>query len=257
MSDHNRQPRLESPYFGDKDSMYGRMARVLDYTARRLCPGWAVNVRQAEPELPQGPQRDTLLHVNAQKMDLWCRTIVEAPLGDRICLMDSDTFLVNGLDGVWDQNFDIALTVRDFIIPINTGVVFVRVTPETKAFFQRWLDVNAAMYVDVPFHMQWKPKYGGMTQSSLGYILESGDHGLNVLTLPCLEWNCEDSCWGAFDPAVTRVLHVKSVLRRLVFQGDVSPPEYPWWTNEDLAPLAERWYALEREAVRAEEKLAA
>jgi len=253
MSDHDRQPRLESPYFGAEGSMYARMARVLDYTARRHCPGWAVNVRQTEPEPVIGERRRALLIVNTQKLGLWCRTILEAPVGDRICLIDSDTFLVNGFDGVWDQDFDIAITVRDFVIPINTGVIFVRVTPQTKAFMQRWHDVNAAMYADIPFHTQWAEKYGGMTQASLGSILESGDHGLNVLNLPCREWNCEDSSWGEFDPAVTRVLHVKSGLRRLIFTGDVGSPHHPgWlqhpgWTNEDLAPLARHWLALEQE----------
>jgi hypothetical protein len=191
--------------------------------------------------------------VNTQKLDLWCRTITEAPVGDRICLIDSDTFLVNGLDGVWDLDFDFAYTVRDYIIPINAGVLFVRVTPQTKAFMRRWRRENAAMYADVSYHMQWKEKYGGMTQASLGRILEDGNHGLNLLTLPCAEWNCEDSVWGTFDPASTRVVHVKSGLRRLIFQGDVGAPQHPWWTNDDLAPLARRWHALEQEARRAEE----
>lgn len=251
MSDRSKQPRLESLYFGAEGSRYARMARVLDYTARRHCPNWAINVRAVEPEPVQGLQRETLLVVNTQKLDLWCRTIIEAPVGDRICLMDSDTLLVNGLDDAWDLDFDFAYTVRDYIIPINAGVLFVRVTPETKAFMQRWSDVNAAMYADVPYHLQWKEKYGGMTQASLGSILESDDHGLNLLTLPCREWNCEDSSWGEFDPAVTRVLHIKSGLRELIFRGDVGPPQYPGWTNEMLMPLADHWKALEREAEEA------
>lgn len=247
MSNHARPPRLEALYFGAHDSPYARMARVLHHTARRHCPDWTVNVRYVEPEALEGVQRENRLVVNTQKLDFWARTIIEAPVGDRICLIDSDVFLVNGLDEAWDHDFDIAFTVRDYIIPLNAGVIFVRVTPRTQAFMRRWREVNAAMYADVPFHMQWKEKYGGMTQASLGSILEAGDHGVNILDLPCREWNCEDSCWGEFDPAVTRVVHVKSGLRRLIFQGDVGPPQHPWWTNEDLAPLAARWHALERE----------
>jgi hypothetical protein len=234
--------------------MYARMARVLDYTARRHCPRWVVNVRQTEPEPVIGEHRETIAVVNTQKLGIWCRIILEAPVGDRICLIDSDTFLVNGLDDVWDRDFDIAITVRDFVLPLNAGVVFVHVTPQSKTFMQRWYDVSAAMYADIPYHVLWRKKYGGMTQASLGNILESGDHGANVLTLPCREWNCEDSCWGKFDPAATRVVHVKSGLRRLIFNGDVGDPErpgwrqYPGWTNEDLAPLARHWLALEQEA---------
>ena len=177
--------------------------------------------------------------------------MIEAPLGDRICLIDGDTFFVNGIDDVWDRDFDLAYTVRDFIIPFNGGVVFVRVTPRTQEFMERWRQVNAAMYHDVSYHMKWKEKYGGLNQASFGCLLEDG-HGLDLLTLPCTEWNCEDSCWGAFDPARTRIVHVKSGLRRLIFQGDVGPPQEPWWTNDDLMPLARRWHALERAARQAE-----
>ncbi|HEX2206412.1 MAG TPA: hypothetical protein VHG93_01960 [Longimicrobium sp.] len=253
MRDHHRRPRLEGPYFGGEGSIYARMGRVLDYTAQRHCPGWTINVKPVEPEPIRGVRRDARFVVNTQKLDLWCRTIVEAPVGDRICLIDSDTFVVNGIDDVWDRDFDLAYTVRDYIIPFNSGVMFVRVTPQTKAFMQRWRDENAAMYGDVSCHMKWREKYGGMTQASLGRLLERDDHGLNLLTLPCGEWNCEDSCWGDFDPARTRIVHVKSGLRRLIFQGDVGAPQYPWWTSENLMPLARRWHALERDAKKAEE----
>lgn len=249
---YDNRPRLEGPYFGDEGSIYARMARVLEHTARKHCPEWRINVSAVQPEAPRGARRESKFLVNTQKLDLWCRIITEAPLGDRICLIDSDTFLVNGMDGVWELDFDLAYTVRDYIIPINAGVLFVRVTPRTRAFMQRWRRENAEMYADVAYHMQWKEKYGGMTQASLGRILEDGDHGLNLLELPCAEWNCEDSAWGAFDTASTRVVHVKSGLRRLIFQGDVGAPQHPWWTNQDLAPLAGRWHALEQEARQAE-----
>lgn len=251
MRDDDRRPRLVSTYFGGEGSIYTRLARVLGHTARRHCPRWAIDVRRIVPEPIQGVQREAKFVANTQKLDVWRRTIVEAPVGDRILLIDGDTFLVNGIDDVWDRDFDLAYTVRDYVMPFNGGVVFVRVTPETKAFMERWREENAAMYADVSYHMKWKAKYGGLNQASFGRLLES-DHGLDLLALPCTEWNCEDSCWGGFDPARTRILHVKSGLRRLIFHGDVGPPQEPWWTNEDLTPLARRWHALEREAEQAE-----
>jgi hypothetical protein len=258
MRDGHVQPRLESTYFGDEGSDYARMGRVLEYTARKHCPHWAVNVRPIVPEPVQGTERSAYFIANTQKLDIWCRTIEEAPAGDRVLLLDSDTLFVNGIDDIWDRDFDIAYTVRpEYIIPINTGAVFVRVTPETRAFMRRWREETTAMYRDVPHHLKWKEKYGGITQASLGCLLERGDHGLNLLTVLCAEWNCEDSAWGHFDPAFTRILHVKSGLRRLIFGGDVGPPQEPWWTNEDLMPLARYWHGLEREALRAERDAAA
>ncbi|HEX8393194.1 MAG TPA: hypothetical protein VF665_12690 [Longimicrobium sp.] len=253
MTDLKSRPRLESTYFGGEGSEYARMARVLAYTARKHCPDWIVNVRATVPEPVHGTERSAYFIANTQKLDLWCRTVDEAAEGDRMVLMDADTYFENGIDDVWDREFDIAYTVRpEYIIPINTGAVFVRVTPGTRAFMQRWREETAAMYADVPHHLKWKEKYGGITQASLGCLLERGGHGLNLHTLPCTEWNCEDSAWGRYDPAVTRIVHIKSGLRRLIFNGDVGHAQHPWWTNEDLAPLAARWLAVEREAEQAE-----
>ena len=258
MSDrHDRKPRLEAPYFGEEGGAYARMGRVLEYTARRHCPGWAVNVAAVHPAAVPGAQREATFVANTQKLELWCRIVREAPDGDRICLMDGDTFFENGIDDVWEREFDLAYTVRDYIIPFNGGVLFVRVNERTKAFMERWRRENEAMYRDVDYHLAWKPKFGGLNQASFGRILEAGDHGLSILPLPCEEWNCEDSCWDRYDPAATRIVHVKSGLRRLIFNGDMGLPQYPWWTNEDLAPLARRWQALERQALRAQARAAA
>lgn len=74
-------------------------------------------------------------------------------------------------------------------------------------------------------HRRWRKQYGGISQASLGAILARGDaDDLNLVELPCQEWNCEDSSWSMFDEH-TRIVHVKSALRRAAFGTET--PEKP------------------------------
>jgi hypothetical protein len=255
MADHDKRPRMACVYFGDATSPYGRMARVLRYTAARHCPAWDLDIRGISPVSlasaigpRQGGSQFRVCVANAQKFEEWWRTIADASVGDRVLLIDADTFITNSLDDVWDRDFDIAYTTRDFHLPVNCGVVFVRVTPESKAFMDRWRDATIRMVGDREHHLEWHQKFGGMTQASFGYVITHERGGENLVTLPCAEWNSEDSAWHLFDPDTTRIVHVKSELRQHIFQRPSDPGAPPIAGESRFIGLAERWYALEQEA---------
>lgn len=254
MSSKNGLPRLECPYFDGETDRYTRMARVLRYTAQQHCPAWLINVQAIAPARMDGlPVRENRYLANSHKLGDWCRAIADAPLGTRMLLIDADTFITNPIDDVWDRNFDLAYTVRQsYMLPFNLGVVFVRVTPETKAFMELWRQQNNLMYGDESYHDPWRKRYGGINQAAFGYLIDHTDHGLHLLTLPCSEWNCENSGWTGFDPELTRIVHVKGALRRLVFTNQAGPLEEHIKDQSELMPLADRWWALEQEAKRAE-----
>lgn len=247
MGDHHARPRVEAVYFGGDESKYTRMARVLKHTAQRYCPDWHISVRPIDPAPVKSAINHLLCEVNTQKLDEWWRIIMNAPVGDRILLIDADTFITRPIDDIWARDFDIAYTVRTFELPINGGVMFVRVTPETQAFVDRWRYHNHRMLVDGDLHIAWKNLYGGINQASFGYMISCIDQPLNFLPLSCTEWNCEDSCWHRFDPGVTRIVHVKSGLRRLIFPRVGAPPTPPD-VEQVLRPIVDRWIALEQEA---------
>lgn len=227
--------RIESPYFGD----YDRLARVLEHTARHHCPNWAVNVYRIDPTPLKAHRRAQNSHIaNTQKMESWNDVIQAAPDGDRILLIDADTFFTNPIDDIWDRGFDLAYTNKDSRFPFNSGVIFVRVSPRTKRFFADWAEVNRNMLIDADRHLPWRAKFGGINQAAFGQMLET-NHGLDMLTLPCQEWNCEDSAWADFDPATTRIVHVKSALRAAVFGNYKRRP--------GVARLADLWKELEDE----------
>lgn len=232
-------PRLVAPYFGE-NPRYLRMARVLDYTAALHCAGWDRQVRRIEPPpITDAHMAAAASHVyNTQKMESWYQAVMAAADGDRLALLDADMMIVRPLDDVWDLPFDYAYTTKDSRFPFNSGVMFLRVSPKVRAFVQAWRDENRRMLREYDFHMPWRKKYGGINQASLGYALDSGlAADLTIARLPCPEWNCEDTSWRTFDPAVTRIVHIKSQLRLAIFQ-DGRPPE-------KSGPIIQLWRGLE------------
>lgn len=244
-------PRLEACYFSDGSCTawrWRRLAAVLASSAQLHCPEWQIRVLS----LPF--QRLTTLHgtdahiANTQKLDHWNALIQQAEDGAHVLLIDADTFITRPLDALWDLPFDVAYAVRTNFMhyTLNAGVIALRVSPDVRLFLAHWAVENRAMLDNQKYHRPWKTKYGGINQASLGSLLERGlpqELGLDVLTLPCVEWNCEESAWSRFDPAVTRLVHVKSRLRRAVF-----PSTTKHTPEADLEPLVAAWKAEERRA---------
>jgi len=242
------KPVLEACYFGaDPDHLWVRMATVLRFTAETYCPNWTIQVRNIRPE----PMRSALgipSHVhNTQKMEHWYHVVTGAPDGARLLLMDADMMILRPLDDVWDRDFDLAYTVKpQERFPFNSGVVFLRVSDRTRAFVEEWRRENRRMLGDSRHHQVWRKQYGGINQAALGYMLSKGDRaGVSLLTLPCAEWNCEDSSWARFS-SETRVVHIKSGLRRAIFFGLLSP-------GAGIPEIVKVWRGFERAALGQED----
>ncbi len=235
-------PQLYACYFrGDYQDRWERLARVLRLTAAEHCPDWRVQVESIAPVAIHHRLGSRTVVRNTQKLERWADVVAAAENGDRLLLMDADTFLVRSLDAVWDLNFDVAITTKRAEYPINGGVVFLRISEAVKRFMEAWRSINSRMLHDPGFHQSWKRKYAGMNQAALGYLLEAErPSGVQLLELPCSEWNCEDSAWATFDPSVTRIVHVKSELRIACLDTQPIPPA--------LSGLAARWRALDRQA---------
>lgn len=234
--------RLVSCYFGSGDGKkWPRMAAVLRHCADRHCADWHVDIKAITP----APLRSAIgmdSHVsNTQKMDYWASVVESFDNGDEVLLIDSDTMILRSLDDVWDLPFDMAYTTKTSRFPFNSGVVFLRISQRVKAFACEWQRQNRKMLDDHEHHQTWRRRYGGINQAALGYMLETAlAADLQLLGLPCREWNCEDSSWASFDDT-TRIVHVKSALRRSVF--DTGGPD------GRLLNLTKMWHALEAERI--------
>lgn len=240
------RPQLHAPIFGrDEYRQWARLSRVLRLTAARHCAGWAVHLDTIQPR-PLRSALNNASHVaNAQKMEHWYALVSAAPDGARLLLIDTDTMILRPLDDLWDRPFDFAYTTKVSRFPFNSGVVAFRASDRVRRFVAAWRDENLRMLEDRVHHQVWRKKYGGINQAALGHMLEQGLHReLQVAELPCLEWNCEDAHWDLFDPAVTRIVHLKSGLRQVIFFQHPGKPS----THR----LAKLWKGLEQQALAAE-----
>lgn len=233
-------PRIESVWFGGE--RYERLAKVFEATARRHCQDWTITVRRvSEQALPRHRSANQGHVANTQKLDHWNDIVQEAPNGARILLIDADTVILHPIDDIWEQGFDIAYTTKRSQFPFNLGVIFVRISEPVKAFFAAWAAQNCRMLTHKVIHRQYRDRFGGINQASFGRTLETpAVLGLNLVGIPCSTWNCEDSAWADFDPASTRILHVKSALRRALFDNDRDALAKPC-----VSRLVEMWKALE------------
>lgn len=241
-------------YFMPSDSgghpdHWTRMANVLAYSAALNCPGFEIAMEQLGKARPV-PGRTESVAANTWKLDRWAEVVAAAAEGDEIVLIDVDTFILRDLAPAFDRPFDVAYTLRDSVppvaLPFNAGVVFIRANDASRRFMRMWRDENRRMAADPAYHLPWFKRYGGINQAALGKILAEdlpASVEIRVESLPCSEWNCEDSTWARFDPAVTRVVHVKSALRRDVFNLSPAVP--------GLRHLTRLWRELERDAMRA------
>ena len=236
------RPRIVVRYFDPpKSRTWTRLARVLTRSVERHCHGWDLDMQEIATlplSSPLGVQGNV---ANTHKLDAWADAVQSSADGDRLLLLDADTLIRRPIDDVWESAFDLAYTVKKkgARFPFNGGVVFLRVSPQVRAFVGRWRAENRRMLDDPIHHQVWRPAFGGINQAALGMLLKLGGHGLEVHRLPCLEWNCEDESWDSFDPERTRIVHYKSALQRVVLRQPATE-SVPW-------VLVQEWRAMEED----------
>jgi len=243
------RPVIVSCYFAARGGgdHWRRMASVLRSTASDYCPGWDQDIREMAAPTAVGGKRagDT---ANSAKLSHWTDAVMAAADGQRILLIDTDTAIVRSLDSIWDRSFDLAYTTKRDTFPFNAGVIFLRVSATTRAFMAAWLAENQRLYRDPAAHNRCRMKHGGMNQAALGSLMDQGAaawRALDVLELPCTEWNCEDSAWAHFDPARTRILHVKGSFRfellgPSMMRNSARRPAAEFWRSRDRAVMEAR-----------------
>jgi hypothetical protein len=254
-------PTIIACYFGrGAGDQWPRLARVLEYSARQHCPAWTLDLRELGP----APGAETLEHEayaeNTHKLDHWVATASALPDGAEVLLLDVDAVILRPLEDIWTRPFELAFTSKRARFPFNMGVVFLRVSDRTRQLLERWRAENARMLGDELYHRPFRLKYGGINQAAFGAMLEQHEQvapiapataptlPASLLPLSCVEWNCEDATWSQFDQAATRILHVKSALRRTIFAvrqcGAGS-------RSHRLQELAKLWDSYEQNARRA------
>ena len=207
--------RVMSAYFDSQrtDGMYERFLKVWEYSAKKNSGATAVDVIEITP--PKAAGGDPYLHnANHAKLKVWRDYVVNTD--DDVVLMDSDTLVLRDLTHVFEKKkFDVAVTTRDrnTRLTINGGVVFVRNTPEARQIIDLWYESDIELHNDKKLHERFRAKYGGMNQSSYGYMITKKLPG-EIIELPCSVYNQVE--WWANKSIKPCVVHYKSQLRHAV-----------------------------------------
>jgi len=183
-------------------------------------------LRTSEPSL--NVRRHRGMTANTLKLEMQEDKLKELGEGN-VALMDCDMMFMGDISDVFEQDFDVGYIARpDPRIPINGGVIFVKINERSLDFFKQYREANDRMYKDKMFHNVYKSKYHGMNQAAFGYMLENYKGGAKVVAFPSEIYDaCEDTWSTAMEKA--KVIHFKGRLRRLTFDGDDghSKPEIP------------------------------
>lgn len=161
--------------------------------------------------------------------------------GDVIGLLDCDLMVLRSLEEIENEKFDLAITYRPFGCPLifNSGVVFVHISDSTKDFYSEWFDMCLRMLKDKELFDEWRGKFGGINQTSLGYLLKcSRWKFLKLLKLDCWEWNCENNTWEQFNENQTKIVHITGKLRECALRMEAAP-------NHQIGRLATLWNRFE------------
>ena len=217
------KPRLESVYFGGAE--YHQLAHVLELSAQfHLGDRWDINIKQIgehdlKAALSSKYVRKDLFPNNAHKALAWCDIIKNAPEGDRILLMDCDTFIRAPLDDIWDLDFEYARTFRNYKWPWNSGVMFVRVNERIKKFFELITEETFKMLGDAKYHEKYEEKFGGIHQASIAAVIERNLIPLDIIDIPCKIWNSEHSNRNYVDFKQAKIVHLLPSGRRKILHG--------------------------------------
>lgn len=197
--------------------VFDKLNNALIYSIEKHEPRakW-ISTRIPEPQL-HGRLRGFV--ANTIKLNYWNKELQQSSDGDHIVFLDADTLLVNPINDVFNNNFDVAYTLRTrskWIL--NAGVLFVKVNERSRAFFRRFTEINNMMFKDQSFHDLYKVKYAGMNQAAFGYMLEKEPYHATLLPLPCGIWNACGEDWLSINDK-TRIIHINGQARKAIFGG--------------------------------------
>lgn len=215
--------------FFDSTGRYRKLYPVFVESAKSRIPN--VEVEKYELRPPQKKLVHTFdtcyAHLQA------CKKILKDKQDVAVC--DCDLLFKKDITDLWKQDFDIAITVRK-IIPYNTGIWWYRHNSRSERFIKEW--VKNTLYIrgrvindDIPAK-RFVAHHGGIDQASLAITIEKNNYA-KVLKLDSVIWNACQHEWE-FITKDTRVIHIKSKLRKYCFGQLSEPPEY-------LIPIIKIW----------------
>lgn len=215
---------------------YARYAAVWERTAQRVF-GRSADIIKRDLQPPDFKQPCQVFHRGnrkigpsktlswLQKIREWADIVELTPTGRPLLMTDIDVmFFSNPFDDL-PSGFDVGICGN------NTGAVYFSGSLRSHTFMAHWLMATEMMIENVALYQDYDRRYKGLDQASMGYLLEMGGPGANVVQLPRrFHSTCEDY------EMPCHVMHYHSKLRAVVF-GDRPASIVP----EEIRPYAAAW----------------
>lgn len=182
---------------------------------------------------------------NVYKLGIWKDALNNSDTP--ILLIDCDMLILKDISVIENMNLkDITLTTRrekqyTTTANCNAGFIYIKPTQRAKEFFEEWYNLSLEFDPKKPKWASLYKKYLGATQTTLGYIRESGKYEDIISELPCYIWNCANLDYP-LKTDDTKVLHIKSKLRKHILNKART-------TETKILQLADLWFKEEQEMI--------
>jgi hypothetical protein len=208
-------------YFNPPNSdVYERLIKVFLYTIKE-------NMPDAEPEvykLPFPAPEDRRFQAQILKQRYW--TYLALKQIQNYIIMDLDMMVMGDMSHAFRYDFDIAYTSRRLHRkPLNGGMIFCRPTAATNNFWKEWLENCEEAYVNKSIQYRNNTECKGFAQSALWYTINNHRHPVNIIDLPCVEYNACDEEWMNIDYTKIKAIHIKSRMRKSIFGPKWAPDQ--------------------------------
>lgn len=245
--------RVIAFWYGAQDSLYARMARVLEHSASRYHETSVVHV----PD-PCADRSEAFV----LKARDWTHAIRMAEDGETLALLDVDMIVTAPLDGALRDGHDLAVTSRRAfqrdrrLRAVNSGAIFVRVSDRVREWFAPWERRTRGWCAkNTPDRIRFGDQDALIQmlrseetrQSDIEKSRREVEAEISIRYLPCSTWNATQTEWEPRAPRSARILHVKSDARKRIID-----PERP--VKPGARALAERWLEHEAMALIAESR---
>lgn len=238
-----------STYFDyEHNGSFSRLAKTFEYSVRKQMPKANLILEQQEAPPLNGVQKNRV--ANHEKLRFWVEQAKKQT--GRFILLDTDTILLKDLEDAFthenedengrplkdlalcrhktrfyniysppDENGKQTLIQELYIAPFNGGAIYCNPTEETFSLLDAWLAADEKLLNDPELHQRYIPKYNGMNQSALGYVIENptemGIKDVDIALLPAELFNVSSLVeWGHFTGEDEYLLHIKAALRKVV-----------------------------------------
>lgn len=157
------------------------------------------------------PKDNSFEQLNLGKLKKWYNFLIDSKYKD-ILFLDSDTLIVEDVEYVFKEDFDIAYTMN----PLNSGVIFCKSNKRVTDFFKTWIDISEEMLTNKKLYHLYSKKYPGFIQTSFGYLLENCTTSIKLRALESSMYNA--STKENYNKQKFKILHLRPEVKKLKYE---------------------------------------